>query len=160
MAFSTHILGTCEMNSEQQSLCADWVWLIQNHKTVTQQDWLEGSPKYGVIRYHVPDWHMWATKRHAQKTIQTRKPKRRVDVQYMCWLIQMGDLIVEISQTQAFKLCSVQNEIGWNSRWMGYNDPLGKVVADQIPKYEISHVGDLSEFVSMITHYKLMYNWC
>ena len=161
MALSTCALGTFDMTSDPQALCADWIYLIQNHKVITQQDWLEGSPKYGVIRYHAPEWHMWATKQHAQKTIQTRKPKRMVDVQYTCWMIQIGDLIVEISQTQEFKLCSVQNGIGWNSGWMDHSwiASLGDPVADQIPKYEISHVGDLSEFEGMITHYRLMCDW-
>jgi hypothetical protein len=161
MAFSPYMFGTCAMTHEQDALCADFCHLIHNHRAITHQDWMWGSPQFGVVKYQIPEFDMMITRHMGQKTIKTKKPKRMVELKFTCWRIESANVLVEILRSESFKIAPSSDSESTGTTWKHCDSTAFSdiFISDQIPNYEITHYGDLSEFEGMIAYHKLMYDW-
>lgn len=136
-------------------LIDEWKHMWHNHRRITNEIWIHGSPRYGVVNYHIPDWNFWAT-RHAQIVEKPVLHEQGAEhgvmrtVEYEVWQMEMPYLLLEMRIPQRMKHMDAMSNT--SNFWIYL-----------FPQYEemnsLEHVGDLNEFESMLAYYKLTYDW-
>lgn len=149
---STTIMNTSDQFAQ---LWSDWCTQLYAHRRATGEMWIHSSPAKGVVRYHIPEWQFWAERKEVITSgsiiIDGFKKTFNKTLNHV-WFIHMPDLLLEVTSKIAVEF---YNDSSYGTIWQ-YVDSSNKSLGDLITH---EYHGDLGNFESMVTCYKLTHDW-